>query len=291
MKYRTGMFYGLAGALLLSSTGCIVIAGGGWGFGCSKTVWTETTTERFSLDAGELSALEVRTHNGSISFQSQPADGAEAFVIVTKKAGGRTQAAAQEAMEALEVFVEPAGAGAQRIGSRWQGIKHSDWRKSVSFEIHAPGNLRLDVQTRNGSVKIEGVSGDVKVVTHNGRINVESSGGSLYARTHNGGIVASYAGEKVSLKTHNGRIVADLNRCEVLDGTIETHNGRIEVVVGDETSVMLTARTRNGSLSCRVPLTESEATRHRLTGRIGAGQGSLAVTTHNGSVRVKKATG
>lgn len=291
MKYRSELFYGLVGTLLLSSTGCIVIAGGGWCLGCSKTVWTETTTERLALDAGDLRALEVRTHNGSIRFQNQPADGAEAFVIVTRKAGGRTQASAQEAMEALEVFVEPAGTGAQRIGSRWQGVKQSDWRRHVSFEIHAPGNLSLDAETHNGSIKIEGVAGDVKVVTHNGRINVESAGGSLYARTHNGGIVASYAGEEVILKTHNGRIVVDLNRCGALDGTIETHNGRIEVVVGDETSVVLKARTYNGSISCSVPLTESEATGRRITGRIGTGQGSLAVTTHNGSVRVKKATG
>ena len=291
MKYRAGLFYGLVGTLLLSSTGCIVVAGGGWCFGCSKTVWTETTTERIALDAGDLSALEVRTHNGSIRFQSQPADGTEPYVIVTKKAGGRTHEAALEAMEALEVFVEPTGPGAQRIGSRWNGVKHSGWRRHVSFEIHAPANLRLDAQTHNGSIKIAGVSGDVKVVTHNGPINVESAEGSLYARTHNGGIVASYTGEEVILKTHNGRVVADLNRCGVVDGTIVTHNGGVEVVVGDETSVVLKARTHNGSISCGVPLTESEATRRRLTGRIGSGQGSLAVTTHNGSVRVKKATG
>ncbi len=290
MKTCSRLFGALA-TLVLSNAGCIVIANGGWCLGCSKTVWTETETEQLALHPTGLRALEVRTHNGSINFQAQPADSAEAFVTVSKKAGGRTPAEAQEALEALEVFVEPDGDGTQRIGWRWRGVKRPSWRQQVSFDILAPGNIRFDGKTHNGPVEVRGISGDVRVVTHNGRIDVESADGKLYARTHNGPISATYTGDDVTLKTHNGRVVADFNRCRALDGSISTHNGGVKVIVGDDASFVLEARTHNGAISCQVPLTDSEASRRKLTGRIGDGEGSLAVTTHNGSVRFNRLTG
>ncbi len=66
----------LAGLFSLTGTGCIVIGAGGWCLSCSgPTVWTEATTERIEIDASDLRMLDVRSHNGSITFQGQPVGG------------------------------------------------------------------------------------------------------------------------------------------------------------------------------------------------------------------------
>jgi len=282
----------LIGLVPLLSTGCIVVGVGGWGWSCcGTTVWTEPVTEQLAIDTVDLKALEVRTHNGSIAFAGQGAQAGEAYVIVTKKAGGRTMADAEAAFEALDVYVEPTSGSTQRIGWRWKGIKHSNWGASVAFDIKAPGDIRFDGKTHNGRVEIDGLAGDVRVVTHNGPMNVTSAEGKLYGKTHNGKIVATYDGDDVKLITHNGRITADLSRCAVLGGTITTHNGSVEVVVGEDSSTSLTARTHNGSIECDVPLSSGRYSKCKLTGTIGTGQGTLDVITHNGSVRIRKSAG
>jgi hypothetical protein len=300
----------LVGLLPFVGTGCIVIADGGWGWSCCNLkVATEPVTERIDLDLGGVDGLDVRTHNGRVSFDAQPAGTGEAFVIATKKGRGRTMAEAKAALDAIEVYVEPAGTGVHRIGWRWKGIKPPYWGATVAFEIQAPGDIHLVAHTHNGPVEVTGVrrgvqlethngaieanevAGDVHVETHNGPVVVASGGGKLYGRTHNGSVTVDYVGDDVTLITHNGRVVADVSRCGALGGTLTTHNGSVTAVVGDDTSAHLTVRTHHGAISCDVPLSDSRYTKRKLTGTIGAGAGSLKLTTHNGSVRIRKEAG
>lgn len=283
---------GLAACVLpLTGTGCIVVGIGGWSSWGGPAVWTEASTSQISIDSANLQAMEVRTHNGSITFDGQPAGATEALVHVTVKAGGLTQADAERAFEAVDVYVVRVGAGMQRIGWKWKGIKQSTWRAQVDFDIKAPGELSFDGETHNGAIKIMGVAGDVRVVTHNGPVNVESRDGRLHAKTHNGSIVAAYVGDHLTLRTHNGRVAADVNRCAALTGSITTHNGSIEIVVGDGMSADLSCQTHNGSITCDVPLDASHFSRRKLTGTIGSGEGDLDIVTHNGSVRIRRVTG
>lgn len=323
---RRNLLFLIAALMPISGTGCIVVGTGSWGWR-APYVWTEITAERIPIDTANLQALEARTHNGSIAFDGQPPGVTDAHVTVKMKASGLTRRAAEATLEAVQVFVEPAGGGTQRIGWKWKGIKRPRWRAHVSFEIHAPGNLRFDGETHNGPLYVAGVTGDVHVVTHNGPARVMSSSGNLYVRTHNGPIevkdavgdvhvithngplnvgsgegrlhaethngqiVAAYTGDDVTLATHNGPIVADFSQCAALDGTITTHNGGVNVIVGENTSSDLDCRTHNGSIRCDAPLNDRNKTRRWLTGTLGDGDGNLNVATHNGSVRIKTSTG
>lgn len=278
----------LAGLLALSSAGCIVVGIGGWS--CT-THWTEGVTEELRFDTTDVEGLEVRTHNGKIRFEGESTGNPEAIVTVTKKGGGCTFADAEEALAAIEVYIEDVGERSRRIAWKWNPRKRSGWSARVSFEIHAPGALNFDAKTHNGSITVADARGDVRVVTHNGGVNVTSAGGTLDAETHNGKLAAAYVGDDVTLLTHNGRITADLSGCESVRGTVTTHNGSIEVLLGEKVSAELACRTHNGGISCNVPLEEINISRGRLSGKVGAGEGRLAVTTHNGSVRIKSAPG
>ncbi len=290
MNMRTKLFYAWLVSIPLWSSGCVIVGVPG---GCSPwggpSVWTEAVEER-PIDTTGLTALEVRTHNGSIDFQSQPASGS-ASVTIMKKAGGINQADAEEALAAINVFIEPAGNGKTRISWKWAVPKKVRWSGDVSFAIRAPGNLHFDAETHNGAVAVAEVSGDVKVVSHNGKVKVRSNNGKLHAHTHNGEVDASYAGPELNLTTHNGEVSADLTQCGAVAGSITTHNGGIRVVVGKNTAANLNCATHNGGIDCDAPISELHQARGSLTGRLGAGGQPLGVVTHNGSIRVKSTAG
>ncbi len=86
------------GTLLLAAvslnTGCLIIHGNGWNWG--STVWTEEVQERFELSADDLDRVEVKTHNGFVNYTAGTGD---AYVMVTKMAGGSCAGDAEKAME------------------------------------------------------------------------------------------------------------------------------------------------------------------------------------------------
>lgn len=290
MMVRTRLIYAWSMCIPLWSSGCMIVGvdGGCWSWG-GPSVWTEAVEER-PIDTTGLTALEVRTHNGSIDFQSQPAGGS-ATVAITKKAGGTNQDDAEEALAAINVFVEPAGNGKTRISWKWSVPKKARWSGDVSFAIRAPGHVNFDAETHNGSVEVSEVSGDVRLVSHNGKVKVRSSTGKLHAETHNGDVDADYAGPEVNLSSHNGEVSADLSQCSAVAGSIATHNGSVRIEVGRNTAATLVCATHNGRIDCSAPLSESHKARGMLTGQLGAGGPSLGVVTHNGSIRVKSTAG
>ncbi len=275
--------------LPLWASGCVIV---GVGDGCwswsEPSVWIESMEER-PLDTPGLTALEVRTHNGSIDFQS--ASDGNASVKITKKAGGESQQDAEEALAAINVLVESVGDGKTRISWKWAVPKKARWRADVSFAIRAPAALNLDAETHNGAVTAAEVSGDLRIVSHNGKINARSSKGKLYVETHNGALDATYAGPEVNLNTHNGAITADLSQCAAVAGSISTHNGAVRIAVGRNTAATLKLQNHNGGIDCEAPLSDSRKAKGELTGKLGTGGGTLHVETHNGAIRVKNAAG
>ena len=280
------LFQTLAAVLSLGTSGCIVM-GGGWG---GPTVWAEAT-EILPIDPAGLESLVVRTHNGEITFAGQPEGASQPMVTAFKKGGGLTLGQAEEALAAIQVYVESGAAGVTKIGWRWTGAKWRHRRGQVSFEIKAPGRLDFDGETHNGGVEVVGVTGDVVIVTHNGDVNVDSANGKLRAETHNGALTIDYAGDDLKLTTHNGGIRADLGRCRSVGGSISTHNGGIKVGMSDTTSARLRCQTHNGRVSSKLPLNDAEISRSKVIGTIGQGGNDLTITTHNGGIQIKKSAG
>jgi len=278
MNMRRGLLGVLVVGVALAGAGCISTSGH-WGVG----VWTDNTTQRLAVDTTNLKKIEVDSHNGFVHFTGTTG---EAFVVVTKKARGSSAGDAQSAMNALVVFVEPDGAGVQRIGYRWRGIKRPSWGASVSFDIHAPSEIDLIGTTHNGQVNVSGLAGDLAIKTHNGAIKAETTGTKLSAISHNGGIQVKCAARELNLEAHNGSVTADLTACGTVGGRIATHNGGVEITVSDTTSMDFDAATGNGGIRCTAPIQTIEVTKRTLTGTVGEGGERLAVRTHNGSVRV-----
>lgn len=286
MTKRVGVLAAVA-MIAAWQTGCIAgaTAEGSWGMGLGGS-W-QTATSELTIETDGVSGLNVRTHNGKVSY----AGGTAGAISVTAKKRGRglTLGDAQAALDAIDVYVEDAGDGRKKLAWRWNTPKHWTWSGGVSFTINGPASLDLDVETRNGSVQVEGVEGDVRAVTRNGSVVASSSSGSLVVVTRNGRIEADYAGPSISLTTRNGGIKADLSDCGAVAGDITTRNGSVRVIVGAATDADIDCVTHNGGIQADGGINVRKVSRKRLEGTVGGGGTPLTVRTRNGGIRLTTA--
>ena len=141
----------------------------------------------------------------------------------------------------------------------------------VTYEITVPQNMNLDVETVNGTLTANNVSGALRFATVNGRITIERCAGELDASTTNGGIAA----ELLSLTP--GRPVK-----------LSTTNGRITVAVPRTIAARVDASTSNGSINSELPVLANTSSRNSLRGTInGGGNAELSLHTTNGSIEIK----
>lgn len=258
--------------------GCSLIRGG---------VWSQPRSAELILPMQAPAGITVTTHNGSISYAAQEGGWDSARLVATYRGKGRDWDDAERACDAVTPFCEAEGADGVLVGWRWSTEKERAWSAEVGFALEGPGGVRLDLRTHNGKVTVTGAAGATAIKTHNGGIEAETTGSELAATTHNGSVHVRFGGEKLSLVTHNGGIEADLSRSGTLSGSIRTHNGGVRLRLTDGCSVALSCRTRNGSVKCRLPLEDRQGSRSRLSGRLGGGEGRLAVETHNGGIRLE----
>lgn len=154
--------------------------------------------------------------------------------------------------------------------------RHRDWgddrnHVSVEFTIHVADGVKLDLNTVNGALRIDGATSAVE------------------ARTINGSIVATSTGGPVSASTVNGSIEAHMGAVGEKDLEFETVNGSIEVYVPEGLDADIDMRTVNGSVTSDFPLTVSGKINPRhIRATIGKGGRRLEFRTVNGGVRLFK---
>jgi DUF4097 and DUF4098 domain-containing protein YvlB len=74
-------------------------------------------------------------------------------------------------------------------------------------------------------------------------------------------------------------------------GKISTNNGGIELSVAEGLAAELECTTHNGRIRVRVPNSTSESGDQCVRATIGGGGPPLAISTHNGSIKVQPARG
>jgi len=142
----------------------------------------------------------------------------------------------------------------------------------VTYDITVPRNADLNIETVNGSLHVDSVTGVLKLETTNGKIEVARCGGSLDASTTNGGIRA----ELVTVTP--GKAMS-----------FETTNGHITVMVPANFAAAVDAATTNGRINTDLPITTRSIDRNSLRGTIngGNGGGTLRLRTTNGGIDIK----
>ena len=149
---------------------------------------------------------------------------------------------------------------------------HHEWW-SVSYEVFVPRSSNLDLETVNGGIRIEDVTGEIEFKATNGGITLRGLSGDVRGRTTNGGLNIDLTGDEWS--------------GDGLD--VQTTNGGVKVNIPDDYSAVLESGTINGSFRIDFPITvQGRLDRRHITAELGDGGRTIRVTTTNGSVSIRR---
>jgi hypothetical protein len=236
--------------------------GNGWwgwrnsnrGHACEVRELTMPADGTLAVDAGQ---------NGSISVTGENRRDVQVRAVV--HAWAADDAEAERVASAVNVRSD----GELRAEGPDRGGR-TGW--SVSFEVLAPREIDLTLETRNGSIAVADVRGELELEAVNGSINLDSVAGNVHGRTTNGGVDATLVGD-----TWDG---AGLD--------VRTTNGGVRLRVPDDYSARLQTSTVHGGIDVDFPVTVQGRIGREFSTTLGKGGPLVRVATTNGGVRVTR---
>lgn len=222
---------------------------------CEMKEWTIAATPAVSVNAGP---------NGGVSVKGW----AKNETLVRAKI--ETWAPEMNEAKALagQIAVETAGGNIRANAPKFE----RDRGYSVSFEVFVPARTDLNLNSHNGGINVQEVTGAIRFETTNGGIKLSRLAGDVRGSTTNGGVSIELAGTR-----WDG---AGLN--------VETTNGGVTVGVPEGYSAHFEAGTTNGGMQVDIPLRVRGEVGKKLQGDLGAGGAPIRVTTTNGGVKIRK---
>jgi hypothetical protein len=188
------------------------------------------------------------------------------------------------------------------------GLPLATW---VDFVVAVPQDTSANVAVAAGTLQAARVTGNLALNDANGAISAVHVSGAIALRTMSGAINTSQVNGQVRAITDNGTITAISTRLRghslvrAKNGTINFHgtldpgcravfrntNGAIGITLPRNSSVLVAARSRFGSINSEFPtLHVASASPGRVAnGRVGRGaSGRLSVQTMGGSININK---
>jgi DUF4097 and DUF4098 domain-containing protein YvlB len=224
-------------------------------------------TVHLSESLGSGSQFAADTHNGAIRVTGDQTD----VCYVTARITGRAQTVEDARKVAESIDIQFAYSDGRFTAHVDKPARLEQRYYCIDYEIQLPLPTGLDLETHNGSIKVENVKGAISVSTHNGKIDCYNVLGNVQAQTHNGSINVNYD-----------------DKADVIDTNITTHNGSIDIKAPVRFSVDLNASTHNGLIKVSMPVKViGVIDKNQLRGKIGKGLGNLYLHTHNGSITIR----
>src|SRR5581483_3975575 len=148
----------------------------------------------------------------------------------------------------------------------WFGVSRN--LPLVHYTIQMPASSRLTIEDHNANVKVTGLQSDVRVNSHNGSVDIAGLGGSA------------------DIETHNGDITVAFSRFD-RNSSFETHNGGIDIRLPQSARFRINASGHHMDVNSDFPTVVSKSG-DRYLGDVNGGGAELRVSTHNGSLRLRK---
>ncbi|MDQ3168875.1 MAG: DUF4097 domain-containing protein [Acidobacteriota bacterium] len=281
--------------------------------GCTIQMDAQAFIEREEkrFPAGATPEVHLTTFDGSI--QVRPWDRPEVLVEIEKRGSDKEavssiQIVADAKDNTVSVDVRKPSGEKEFIGI---GIHHST---SARLIASVPRGAKLVVSTRDGSITVERVDGqlelrtddgsvrvseapgDVLIVTRDGSITLDRVAGRVDARSGDGSIRVTGTPTALTLETRDGSVAVRAERGTEMadDWSVRTGDGTVVVELPDGFGAELDAETQDGSVRNSLDMpnasTEDESRRNdrrSLRGRIGAGGKTLRLRTSDGSIRLR----
>jgi hypothetical protein len=192
-------------------------------------------------------------------------------------------------------------------------LPHEHWgwtprNRSVKVEVRVPRESDIEVNTGDGSVSVQPVSGRVRIETGDGSISVEGLRGDVQLRTGDGGIDA--AGLDATLRAHTGdghlRVRGRFDGLDLStgDGSIDAQveagskasagwalrsgDGSITLGLPSDFAADLDAHTGDGHITLDLPVSvEGRISASTVRGKLNGGGPVVTVRSGDGSIRLQ----
>lgn len=244
----------------------------------------------------------VHTNDANVEIASGASNEVEARVTITGGQIKDLRISESQSGNRVQIDVQIPGHG-------WHLFSLGNHGRSVHINVRLPRESDLDVQTGDGNVTSEAVSGRIRINTGDGNIDAQGLKGDVYLRTGDGHIQGSdFDGtlradtgdghitlggrfDALDLKSGDGSIEAEARNGSRIhtDWRLHTGDGHINLRLPPDFTADLEAHTGDGHISLDFPVTVSGSlTGSHIHGKMNGGGGSLSVTTGDGSIRIER---
>ena len=227
-------------------------------------------SREFTLPREDSLQIDGRP-NGNVSVTGW--DRNDIQVRAKVRSWDRNEDAARDRLDEIEIDTDgKLRANGPYVRNSWWpfGRRNGGW--TVSFEIMAPHDTDLWIESINGGIVVDTMRGHVDIETTNGGISLTNISATARARTVNGGISA---------------VLAD----DAFDGDIldvRTINGGIVMEIPEDFSARLDVETVNGGVSSDFPVTREGQRNREVSATLGSGGPLIRARTVNGGVQINQ---
>ncbi|MEU0245291.1 DUF4097 family beta strand repeat-containing protein [Streptomyces sp. NPDC006235] len=191
----------------------------------------------------------------------------------------------------------------------WKGflkwLDRKGWRRSAIVSVAVPASTRVELGVVGaaavlsgieGRAVVKGVTGDTTLVALSGPVRADTVSGNLEAQDVTGDLrfnsvsgdltVVEGSSSSVRADSVSGSMIVDLDPDGPTDVRLTSVSGEIAIRLPDPADAEVEANTASGAISnafddLRV---QGQWGAHKITGRLGAGNGKLRATTVSGSI-------
>ena len=246
----------------------------------------ETASDSFSfrIEVSQQSRLRIAGINGPITITARP--GVPAVEIWGEKSvTSRSQSDARSYLSRLEVRVSDSH---DEIVVKTVQPDDTDGRSlEVEYHLLVPDYWLASIENVNGEVTLDSLRNHCDVVVLNGNVRLRQITGSVQVSLTNGNVFL--AGIQGNSEVHliNGNIFAEVTMPPSGSCEMNATNGAIDLRIPRDTSAQVSAEVTNGSIMItELVLHQSTSSTHIVQGRLADGEGTIALRTVNGNIRV-----
>lgn len=196
----------------------------------------------------------------------------------------------------VDLVISLPGSTAVEVRSSSGDISVIDTRSSCRINARS-SDIRLrnldgvvEVNTMSGEITVEDVnSTQVTLENKSGDLKLRRITGNLYARTTSGDVELLHCdGKSMSVETVSGGVDAKFKVAVSGSVNIRTVSGDCAVWLPDGSDCRVALSTLRGKVDSEIALTDEAKAEQRVTGRLGAGSGTLDISAVSGDVELRQ---
>jgi len=162
--------------------------------------------------------------------------------------------------------------------------------RPVNIEVFAPRSARLNLETRDGKIAVNGAKGDLTLKAGDGDISVQGVEGSLSATAGDGSIKGDGRFDHLRVRTGDGRVEISAVQGSTIASPwqLQTGDGRLTLRLPSNLDADVKLKTRDGHINLQLPLAVTGRVKGKsIAGRLNRGGGLVSAESGDGSIHIE----